>query len=91
MCIRDRNYPNPFNPETEISYSIPEAAYVTLDFYNINGQKVISLVDQHEDAGSYTVKWDSKGADGNQVASGIYFYKLTAGEFTKTMKMVLMK
>jgi len=86
-----QNYPNPFNPETEISYSIPEAAYVTLDFYNINGQKVISLVDQHEDAGSYTVKWDSKGADGNQVASGIYFYKLTAGEFTKTMKMVLMK
>ena len=86
-----QNYPNPFNPETEISYNIPEACNVTLDIYNIKGQKVATLVEGYKDAGSYIVKWNSRGANGHQVASGIYFYRLTAGELTKTMKMVLMK
>ncbi|HEQ99133.1 MAG TPA: T9SS type A sorting domain-containing protein [candidate division Zixibacteria bacterium] len=86
-----QNFPNPFNPETEISYSIPEGCNVTLDIYNIKGQNVATLVEGYKDAGSYAVKWDSRGADGHQVASGIYFYRLTAGEFTKTVKMVLMK
>jgi hypothetical protein len=86
-----QNYPNPFNPETEISYSIPEASNVKLEIFNIMGQKVTTLADQHQDAGSYTVRWDSRGSDGNRVSSGIYLYRLTAGEFVETKKMILMK
>jgi len=87
----NQNHPNPFNPETEISYSIANAGHVTLDIYNIVGQKVAALVNGYQDAGSYTVTWNSKGFDGNRVSSGIYLYRLTAGEFVQTRKMILMK
>jgi flagellar hook assembly protein FlgD len=64
---------------------------VKLEIFNIMGQKVATLVDQHQDAGSYTVRWNSRGSDGNRVSSGIYLYRLSAGDFVETKKMILMK
>ena len=87
----DQNRPNPFNPTTEISYSLPEASDVKLDVYNIMGQKVTTLVDQYQDAGTHSVTWNSRDDNGHQVASGIYFYRLTADNYVETKKMILMK
>jgi len=84
-------YPNPFNPETEISFSLPERAEVSLVIYNVLGEKVKTLVNGEMSAGTHTVSWKSTNEAGNIVASGIYFYNLTAGDFTATKKMVLTK
>ncbi len=81
-----QNYPNPFNPQTEISFSLPAACQVTLDIYNIVGQKVATLVDRHLNAGEHTVTFN-----GRETASGVYFYRLSTSEFTDTQKMVLLK
>jgi hypothetical protein len=82
----NQNYPNPFNPSTTISYAIPATQLVTLKIYNLLGQEVVTLVNQEQIAGNYTVKLDA-----SQFASGIYFYSLKAGNFTSTKKMMLMK
>jgi hypothetical protein len=87
----DQNKPNPFNPETEISYSLPTGCDVRLDVYNITGQRVITLVDVYQEAGYHTVTWNSRDSHGKQVSSGIYFYRLTADNETQTRKMILMK
>jgi hypothetical protein len=81
-----QNYPNPFNPATRIKYSIPERAHVTLKIYNVLGEEVASLVNQVQDQGNYVASFEANG-----LASGVYFYRLDAGEFSQTMKMVLMK
>jgi len=85
------NYPNPFNPETDINFSLPERTQVSLIVYNILGERVKTLVNQAMEAGTHSVHWDSKDEAGNSVASGIYFYRLKTENFDKTMKMVLMK
>ncbi len=87
----DQNYPNPFNPETTISFEIPVEAHVRLEVFNILGEKVTTLVDENRSAGSYSVKWNGRTDDGTPVSSGIYFYRLDAGEYVKSMKMTLMK
>jgi hypothetical protein len=84
-------HPNPFNPETEISFSLPERSQASLVIYNILGEKVKILVDQSMEAGVHTVHWNGKDQAGNPVASGIYFYKLTAGDLFLAKKMVLTK
>ncbi|MDD3732801.1 MAG: T9SS type A sorting domain-containing protein, partial [candidate division Zixibacteria bacterium] len=81
-----QNFPNPFNPTTEICFDLPNACNVKLEIFNIMGQKVTTLIDQGLDAGHHTVQWDA----GNN-ASGIYLYKITAGDFVETKKMVLLK
>ncbi|MGD8921740.1 MAG: S8/S53 family peptidase [Candidatus Zixiibacteriota bacterium] len=81
-----QNYPNPFNPTTEISFTLPKAAAVKLDIFNVVGQRVTTLVDGQMGAGEHTVTWDASG-----FASGIYFYRLTAGDLSQTRKMLLMK
>jgi hypothetical protein len=85
------NYPNPFNPETKIGYFIPKACQVKLEVFNILGQRVRTLIDEAQTAGKKEVTWDGRDESGNEVASGVYFYKLQAGDFAQTKKMVLMK
>ncbi len=88
-----QNTPNPFNPATTISYSVPEGqtADVSLKVYDIRGRLVSTLVAEIKTAGTYTVFWDGINNAGQKVASGVYFYRLQAGEFTQTRKMVLLK
>jgi hypothetical protein len=81
-----QNFPNPFNPTTEIQYSIPRSGIVTLKVYNMLGQEVTTLVNQQQTAGSYKVDFNA-----SNLASGIYLYKLQAGNYTLTKKMVLLK
>jgi hypothetical protein len=86
-----QNHPNPFNPETEISYDLPHDAYVILTIFNIVGQKVKTLVDEFQDAGHKSIDWDGKDGNGSEVSSGIYFYRIQAGEYSQTKRMVLLK
>ena len=86
-----QNYPNPFNPETEISYALPSACPVKLFVYNLLGQRVRTLVDEYQAAGHKSVLWDGTDEDGNQVASGVYFYRMQAGDNADVKKMILMK
>jgi len=81
-----QNYPNPFNPVTSIRYSLPEASEVSLSIYNLKGELAAVLVKRYLPAGNHTVTWD-----GSNFASGIYFYRLQAGDFVQTRKMVLLK
>ena len=90
------NYPNPFNPETWIPYQLAESAEVTLTIYDMNGHLIRRLVLGHQAAGMYrsrsrAVYWDGRNQLGEPVASGLYFYTLTAGEFTETRRMLILK
>jgi hypothetical protein len=86
-----QNFPNPFNPATEIKYAIPEAGPVKISVFNILGQNVRDLVDDQKQAGAYSVVWDGKDNYGSSVASGVYFYRIKANNFSDTKKMVLLK
>ena len=90
------NYPNPFNPETWIPYHLAKSAKVTFHIYAVNGTLIRTLSFGHKDAGIYEQRnraahWDGRNAQGERVASGIYFYTLTAGDFTSTRKMLIRK
>ncbi len=84
------NFPNPFNPTTTISFSIPEQSKVNLTIYNIKGQKVKQLVSNQISAGEHSVIWDGKDSNDNQVGSGIYFYKLNVNGKTEAVKKCLL-
>ncbi|MEW6411715.1 MAG: T9SS type A sorting domain-containing protein [Candidatus Zixiibacteriota bacterium] len=86
-----QNFPNPFNPTTSIRFALPQACHVELVVYNMLGQKVRTLVDQRMDAGHQLVEWDGRDGGGQQVASGVYFYRLNAADFSQTKKMMLLK
>lgn len=81
-----QNYPNPFNPTTTIEYTIPSSEKVQIDIYNLLGQNVYTLINENQNAGNHFVTFDA-----TQFSSGIYFYKIQAGSFTQTKKMILMK
>jgi len=81
-----QNYPNPFNATTEIKYALPKGCYVRLEIYNILGQKVATLIERRQKAGYKTARWDA-----SPFSSGIYFYRLRAGDFVQTKKMVVLK
>lgn len=85
------NYPNPFNPVTTISYNIPNAGHVSVEIYNIAGQKVKTLVNENQSAGANSVIWNGTNDNGKTVASGVYMYKIKNGKHTSTKKMILMK
>nr|MBN2276202.1 S8 family peptidase [candidate division Zixibacteria bacterium] len=89
--ILAQNCPNPFNPVTVIAFGVRERADVRLDVYNLLGRRVACLVDKNLAAGSYRVEWNGTDFDDNPVASGIYFYRMTAGEKVLTRKMMLLK
>lgn len=86
-----QNYPNPFNPTTSISYVIPKSSFVNLSIYNIIGQEVKTLVNKYLQPGRYSVIWNGRDNNGNTVTSGIYLYKINAGEFENTKKLLLIK
>ncbi len=86
-----QNFPNPFNPSTIIRYDLPRQSHVTIRVFDILGQVVATLVDNEMDAGVHSVEWNGRDQKGNRVSSGIYFYRIEAGDFTKTMKMMLAK
>jgi hypothetical protein len=83
-----QNYPNPFNPSTLIQYDVAKSGRVTIEVFNVLGQKVQTLVDEYKAAGRYAVQFNA-----TNLSSGTYFYRMTAGngEFTQTMKMMLLK
>ena len=86
-----QNFPNPFNPVTTIRYALSRICHVRLDIYNVLGQRVVTLVDERQEAGYKTVNWNGKNKSGKTVASGVYFYRLVAGDFVRTKKMVLLR
>ena len=87
-----QNYPNPFNPVTNIEFSLSKSAWVSLEIFNILGQKVKTLIaDQNLSPGAYLVDWDGKDENGHDVSSGIYFYRIQAGDFSEVKKMIFLK
>ena len=87
----NQNHPNPFNPVTNIDFSIQKESYVTLKVINLLGKEVQTLVSGYQPVGFYSVQWDGKTSSGNLAPSGIYIYQLNSIEGTLSRKMVLMK
>ncbi|MBC8185286.1 T9SS type A sorting domain-containing protein [candidate division KSB1 bacterium] len=86
-----KNYPNPFNPETNIQYTLQNPEYVSLKIYNMQGQLIRSLISENQGVGDYSVKWDGTNDTGTKVVSGVYIYKLNVGKDTFSEKLMLMK
>jgi hypothetical protein len=90
-----QNFPNPFNPSTTIRYRVPagagEALHVTLDVFDLRGRRVCTLVDAERAAGEYAVQWNGRGERGESLASGVYLYRIHAGDFEATRRMMLLK
>ncbi len=89
--VLEGNYPNPFNPATEIEYALPQQVHVTLTVYDASGREVRRLVDTSQAPGRYRVRWDGKDTRGHSVRSGVYFYRLSTDFWRKTQSMVLLK
>lgn len=89
--ILSQNYPNPFNPTTVVEYSVPTRTDVLIEIFNINGQKVRTLVNGTVGAGTYKISWDGNNSLGQKVSSGMYFYRFQAGDHVETKKMLLLK
>ena len=86
-----QNFPNPFNPTTTIDYNLARSSHVSLTLYDILGRRIRQLIDTEQSSGSQSAIWDGTDDDGNPVAGGIYFYRLRAGDFGETKKMLLLK
>ena len=86
-----QNYPNPFNPNTSIGFALPEAGLATLTIYNLIGQRVRTLISKSLEPGEHSVQWDGMDEQGEPLASGVYLYRLQAGEFSAVKKLTLMK
>lgn len=92
VTVLDGNYPNPFNPETTISFSVSQTSlFVNMTIYNLKGQKIKTLVNEVLSAGNHWVVWDGTDDNGKKVSSGVYLYKMEAGNYLETKKMILMK
>jgi hypothetical protein len=85
------NYPNPFNPTTTIAFDLAVSGHVSIEVFNIRGQKITTLVNDEFNAGPHTVNWNGIDSQGRSVSSGIYFYRMTIDDFSATRKMILMK
>jgi len=86
-----QNYPNPFNPVTTIEYQLPENAHVSIVVYNILGEKVAELVRENQESGYYSVEWDGRMHNNMSAPSGLYIYRIQAGEYTEAKRMMLLK
>ncbi len=87
----NQNYPNPFNPTTQISFRIAVPTNVSLQVYNVLGQEVKNLFDGNLPSGNYSLVWDGTDSEGKPAATGVYLYRLVAGEFSEVRKMLLLK
>jgi len=87
----NQNYPNPFNPTTTIRYQLPKSAPVVLTIYNLLGREIRKLLDENQSVGEHAVQWDGRNSEGNEVASGLYVYRLNADSFHQTRKMLLLR
>jgi len=85
------NYPNPFNPDTTIEFSLQQPEMVTIEIYNTKGQRVTTLVNEYREAGEYSIVWNGRDSQNREVASGVYFYRMRSGRYTSTKKMLMMK
>ncbi|MDQ7054820.1 MAG: FlgD immunoglobulin-like domain containing protein [candidate division KSB1 bacterium] len=85
------NFPNPFNPSTNIRFELPKTTHVTLIIFNSLGQEVVRLVDRPVPAGSHTILWDGRDKNGLPVPSGVYYYLFRAGDYKQSRKMLLLK
>jgi hypothetical protein len=81
-----QNYPNPFNPSTTIRYALPNRAHVTLTVFSTLGQQVATLVNENQEAGYHDVRFDGSG-----LASGVYFYRIQAGDFVQTKRLLILR
>jgi parallel beta-helix repeat protein len=90
-AIRISNYPNPFNPNTTIDFYLPEPGDVTLEVFNIKGQRVKTLINEHKETGSHNIVWNGTDQNGRFVSSGVYFYRLSTGTNSLINRMLLMK
>ena len=86
-----QNYPNPFNPQTVIKYTLPEDCHVELTIHNILGQKVMTLVNENQNAGYKMIHWDGRNEKGSEIPSGLYFYTIKTPKYHQTKKMVLLR
>jgi len=86
-----QNYPNPFNPITTIFYNMIEDGNISIEIFNIKGQKVKTLINEHATAGDYTIVWDGTNYNNKKISSGMYLYKMKSSNYTSTKKMILMK
>jgi flagellar hook assembly protein FlgD len=85
------NYPNPFNPNTTIYYSLPNESAVTITVFDMLGKEIYQLISQKQPSGKHSIQWNGADHDGNKMSAGIYFYQLQASDFVQTKKMVLLK
>ena len=85
------NYPNPFNPETTISYILPEASKVQINIYNLLGQHVKTLVNEFKPVGDYSVQWDGTNDAGEKLTNGVYIYRMQAESFVESKKLMMIK
>ena len=90
-CALHNNYPNPFNPVTNITYDIASATDVTLEIYNVMGQRVRTLAQGSHEPGRYRVMWNATNDYGQSLSSGMYIYRIQAGDFVSVKKLILMK
>jgi hypothetical protein len=86
-----QNYPNPFNSSTLIEYSLPKRAHVTVEIFNVLGQRIRTLVHREHSVGPYAIQWDGRSDNGHELASGVYFYRVAAGDHAEVKKMLLLK
>ena len=86
-----QNFPNPFNPDTKIQFALPEETHVQLEIYNVNGEKIAVLLNAKKDAGYHNVFWDGKNGAGKSVSGGLYLCRIHAGDYRKTIRMLLVK
>ena len=87
----NQNYPNPFNPTTTLRYELPEDSFVDITIYDMLGNLVSNIVNTNQSLGYKSVKWDATNNQGEPVSAGVYLYKIQAGDFVDTKKMILLK
>ena len=86
-----QNYPNPFNPITTLTYDLPEDTFVDITIYDMLGNVVSNLINKNQNSGFKSVQWDATNNQGELVSAGVYLYKIQAGDFSQTKKMILLK